>query len=147
MKVTTICRYGIRAMTELARHYGNNPVSVGVIAEKEEISRKYLDHIMSRLKAAGLVRVIRGVHGGFVLSHDPSQITLGDIFRVLEGDPAIVECVHEPTLCTRSNKCAAREVWIDMTYMIEDFLESRTLKELTDYKRVYKKKLGRNKST
>ncbi|MCL5277363.1 MAG: Rrf2 family transcriptional regulator [Deltaproteobacteria bacterium] len=142
MKVTTICRYGIRAMIELARNYGNDPISVGVIAEKEEISRKYLDHIMSRLKTAGFVRVIRGVNGGFVLSHDPSQITLGDIFRVLEGDPAIVECVHTPDICNRSGKCAARGVWIDMTYVIEGFLESKTLKELIDYKRVYRKRAG-----
>ncbi len=145
MKITTICRYGIRAMIELARNYGDNPVALKAIANKEEISRKYLDHIMSRLKTAGLVRVTRGVNGGFVLAHPPSEITLSNIFRVLEGDPSIVECVNNPDVCKRSRNCTAREIWIDMTVMIEEFLESRTLQDIINYKRIKHKKPARIK--
>ena len=130
MNLTTICRYGIRAMMELGAEYGGNPIPLKIIAERQEISRKYLDHIMRRLKNAGLLRVVRGVNGGFQLARPPAEIKLNEIFHILEGKPYVVECVNDPALCNRSENCPTREVWLEMAGMIEKYLASRTLDDL-----------------
>ena len=130
MNLTTICRYGVRAMIELGAQYGGSPIPLKVIAEKQEISRKYLDHIMRRLKNAGLLRVVRGVNGGFQLARPPEEIKLNEIFHILEGKPYVVECVNDPILCNRSENCPTREIWLEIAGMIEKYLASRTLGDL-----------------
>jgi len=132
MNLTTICRYGIRAMIELANRYGEEPIPLRSIAEEQEISRKYLDHIMRLLKNAGLVRVVKGVRGGFQLARPPDEIKISQIFHVLEGDSFLVDCVAASEVCDRSPKCAARKVWTELSRLMEDFLASKTLADLAD---------------
>lgn len=130
LRVSTKGRYGVRAMLELAVGYGDGPILMSTISENQEVSRKYLYALLSSLKAAGLVRSVRGTGGGYVLARKPSEITLGDIIRALEGSLCLVDCVDDESVCDRSSACVAREVWQKLSTRIEQFLNGMTLADL-----------------
>jgi Rrf2 family protein len=96
MKLSTRARYGMRVMLTLAVHYDRGPMYLKDIAEAEEISEKYLSLLVIPLRQAGLIHSIRGAYGGYSLAKDPSQINLGEIVEVLEGD-SIVDCLKNPS--------------------------------------------------
>jgi len=127
VRLSTKGRYGVRFMLDLAGKYGNGPVSLKDIAERQELSEKYLWHLIRLLKNAGLVHSTRGSQGGYVLAKPPEEITLKDILLVLEGPLDIVECVYGPRTCKRSLDCTARDVWTAVTDKILDTLESYSL--------------------
>jgi len=135
LKLSTRTRYGCRAMLELALHHGKGEITLKEIASRQEISAKYLDQILAPLRAAGLVRSIRGPRGGYILAKDPSTIRLCDIVHVLEGSLAPSECVDAPELCHRSGFCVTREVWKELKDRMDDVLGSRTLSDLVDRQR------------
>src|SRR5450759_2500949 len=97
MKLSTKGRYGVRLMLDLASHFGEGPVILKQISQREEISEKYLWQLINPLKSVGLVRATRGAHGGYVLAKTPSEITVKDILQVVEGSLCIVECVEKPS--------------------------------------------------
>ncbi|HHJ00915.1 MAG TPA: Rrf2 family transcriptional regulator [Candidatus Aerophobetes bacterium] len=132
MKLSTKGRYGTRAMVELALHYGQGPVLLKDIAKRQEISEKYLEHVITPLKVAGLVKSIRGAHGGYVLAKPPAQIKLSQVIRVLEGSITPVECVDDPKTCTRAELCVTRDVWRKIKRAIDEILESISLKDLVE---------------
>ena len=122
----------MRAMLELAAHYGNGPVQVKDIAKNQTISERYLEQLLLPLKSAGLVRAIRGANGGFELAKRPSEIRLLDIFSVAEGSTAPVECVDNATTCDRSSTCVTRDVWLEVKRVTDKVLESTTLQDLVE---------------
>jgi Rrf2 family transcriptional regulator, cysteine metabolism repressor len=130
MKVSTRTRYGIRAVVELARQEGQNPLQLRVIGEREEISVKYLEQLMAVLKAAGLVRSVRGAKGGYVLARPADQIKMDEVYRCLEGPVVTVECIEDPEACKRVVDCAARDLWINVEKAIHEVLESTTLADI-----------------
>lgn len=130
MQLSCRARYATRAMIELALHHGKVPLSLAVIAKNEGISQKYLKQLMGPLKRAGLVRVIRGKSGGFVLSLLPSQITLADILYAVEGSMSLLDCVTEPNVCHRHSECMSRATWIELSAVINAYLKSTTLEEV-----------------
>jgi len=130
MKLSTRTRYGLRAMIELASFGSSGPLMVRKIAEKQQISKKYLDIIFTSLKLAGLVRAIRGAAGGFLLTRAPEEIRVSEIVEALEGALAPVECCQSPELCDRSNVCAAQRLWIRLETAIRDTLEGVSLADL-----------------
>jgi Rrf2 family protein len=132
MKLSTRTRYGLRAMIELASYGSTGPIMVRKIAEKQQISKKYLDIIFTSLKLAGLVRAIRGATGGFLLTRPPEDIVVGDIVAALEGSLAPVECCTSPEICDRSGTCAAQQVWQDMQAAIGEVLNNLTLADLVE---------------
>ena len=132
MKLSTKGRYGMRAMLDLALHYGQGPTMVKDIAGRQEISERYLEHLLISLKAAGMVRSTRGTRGGFSLTAPPSQIRLSEIVRALEGSLAPVDCVDDPGACTRSQSCVTRDLWMEMRDSMESVLSSMTLQELAE---------------
>jgi Rrf2 family protein len=132
VKLSTRGRYSARIMLELALHFGNGPVLLKEIAKNQEISSGYLEHIMPPLKAAGLVRSSRGAHGGYTLARRPSEITLGEVVRVVEGSMALVECVVAPQICSRSDLCVTRDVWGRVSEKIAEVLNAITLEEMVD---------------
>ena len=132
MKLSTRTRYGLRAMVELASYGSTGPIMVRKIAEKQKISKKYLDIIFTSLKLAGLVRAIRGATGGFLLTRAPEEILVGDIVAALEGSLAPVECCTSPEICDRSGSCAAQEVWNDMQAAIASVLNDISLADLVE---------------
>jgi Rrf2 family protein len=100
------------------------------IAERLEVSKKYLEHQTSRLEAAGLLRSRRGARGGMSLARSPSDITLSDIFQTLEGQIPLADCVESPDQCPRSDTCATRCIWSEMGQLLANYLESKTLEDL-----------------
>lgn len=113
MKLSTKGRYGLKAMYDLALNYGDEPVSLKSIAERQGISENYLEQLMANLRKAGLVRSIRGAYGGYLLSREPSKITVGDVLRALEGPIGLVDCVLEQDAvkCLKYENCITRTVW------------------------------------
>ncbi len=138
MKLSTRTRYGMRAVLELAENYGKGPLQLKIIAQRQEISVKYLEQLMTVLKSAGLVRSIRGSKGGYALVKAPEQIKLGDIFHCLEGPVVTVECVEDESYCVRTNDCVARQIWAEVQKAIMDVLQSITLQNLVDRARYNK---------
>ena len=132
MRLSTKGRYSARAMLDLALHFGEGPVLVKDISERQRISRGYLEQLFIPLRSAGLVKSTRGASGGFTLARPSSEIWLTEIMQVTEGSTAPVPCVDEPGLCTQSNECTTREVWVEMKRACDSLLGSITLQDLVD---------------
>lgn len=132
MKLSTKGRYGVRLMLELALHYGEGPVMLRQISERQEISEKYLWHLINTLKVAGLISATRGAHGGYVLAKPPSAISVGEILQILEGPMCLVECIEKPGVCDRSSVCATRDLWEEATEILMDKFKSTTLADLVE---------------
>jgi Rrf2 family protein len=130
MKISTRTRYGVRLMLDLAEKHGSGPVLLKDIANKEDLSEKYLSLIVLPLKASGLLKALRGSSGGYSLSREPSKITLKEIVESLEGKIFLVECVPDPKSCKRSGVCATRDVWQVVADKMSDVLELMTLSDL-----------------
>jgi len=139
MKLSTRTRYGIRAIIELAMNYGKGPLQIRVIAQRQDISVKYLEQLMTILRSAGFIRSIRGSKGGYLLASQPSQIKLCDVFDALEGNVTTVECVEDKNYCDRTADCVARQVWAQVQKAIKDVLQSITLQDLMDRAKAEKK--------
>ncbi|PKN28832.1 MAG: hypothetical protein CVU64_11275 [Deltaproteobacteria bacterium HGW-Deltaproteobacteria-21] len=143
MKLSTRARYGVRMMLDLARQYGQRPVYLREVAEREAISEKYLSQIIILLRGQGLVLSTRGASGGYSLARSPAEITLRDIVEPLEGGNCLVECVQHPSACSRVPTCAARDIWTLLGEKISETLNSVTLEELV---RRNREKSGNNLS-
>ena len=130
MKVSTRGRYGLRAMLELAEHFGQAPMLMNTLAKRQRLSRKYLHTLLTSLKTAGLVCSVRGPGGGFVLARPPGRITLSEILRAVEGPLALVDCVAKREACDRARRCTARRVWRDLSSVIENALDKISLESL-----------------
>ena len=132
MKLSTRTRYGTRALLDLARHQGNQPVQLKEIASRQNISLPYLEHIITPLVGAGIVRSTRGVRGGLRLSRRPDELKLSEVVHLLEGVTTPVDCVNDPESCARSDLCVTREVWGEIKTAIDNTLNSITLQDLID---------------
>ena len=134
MKVSTRVHYGLRAMTELARSYREDRLlSISEIARNEGLPVAYLEQLVGELRRAGLVEGTRGVRGGYKLARAPGQMTVGDVYRVLEGEVAPVDCTAEdylPGACAREPECLSRGIWARVQAAILGVLDSTTLDDL-----------------
>lgn len=134
MKISTKGRYGLRLMLDLATFTAGEPVPLKEIAERQDISDKYLEQIVTHLNRAGLVRSIRGAQGGYTMGMSPSQITIGDILRATEGSVCLVDCAKDPNCCEKSEKCIASAVWRKVHLAVEDVVNTITLQDAIDGK-------------
>jgi Rrf2 family protein len=132
MKLSTKGKYGVRAVFEIARHYGKGPISIKEIVERQGISISYLEQILYRLGKAGLIDSVRGPAGGYLLARKPSDLTIGDIIRTLEGPIALSHCLEpgEAGDCYQADDCVARMVWTKVGAKIEEALDSITFSDL-----------------
>jgi len=130
MRLSTRARYGMRLMLELALNWGKGPVPLKDIADSQEISKRYMEHIASALLGGGLVKSVRGAEGGYVLAKEPSQIRLREIVETLEGPLVLTECVENPLVCERYKTCAARVLWQRVGNAIQEVLDNMTLEDL-----------------
>lgn len=119
--------YGLRAMAEWARRYGDGPVSVAEVAESEGLPVPYLEQIIPSLREAGLLASTRGAHGGYALTREPCAISVGDVIRALEGDVVNLRCAAEEDTCGRMDQCAARSVWVQVSALVMQALQEMTL--------------------
>ena len=134
MRFSTRSEYGIRVMVRLGRGYGNGPIAVGELAEREGLPPSYLEQIVGQLRRAGLVTSRMGVKGGYALSRRPAAISMADIVRNLEGSLAPVSCLAEgggPGECTHADTpCSAHAFWERLQGTITSTLESVTVADL-----------------
>ena len=131
MMISTKGRYALRIMVDLAMHDGSEPVSVREIAQRQDISGKYMEQIISVLTRAGLLGSVRGAEGGYHLAKTPEEITVGMILRATEGDLAPAECVLDGAQhCDRRGACPSRTVFAKVYSAINDVIDSVTLLEL-----------------
>lgn len=137
MKLSTRGRYACRAVLELVRAYGRGSVSIDRIAEKQDISKRYLEHIFARLRAAGIVAGTRGSKGGYTLRRDPARLTVGEVVRAVEGPLGPVHCVDDPDSCPKSSHCATHNLWVEAAVVLNRLLDRRTMAALSrDQKRL-----------
>jgi Rrf2 family cysteine metabolism transcriptional repressor len=133
MRVSSKAHYGLRMMTEFAKAYGRGPLSLAEVARVEQLPLAYLEQLAGQLRRGGLVQSTRGVHGGYVLSRTPEEITVLDIITQVEGEVAPVECVahdYEAGTCMREGDCASRALWQRLKQSIDAVLSATTLAEL-----------------
>ena len=134
MKLSTKGRYGVAAMYDLALHYGQGPISLKSVAQRQLISEHYLEQLMGTLRKAGYVKSIRGAQGGYSLTKEPANISVGDIIKVMEGPIAPVDCLLTDAVdneyCVRAGICVTRGVWAKVRDSINNVLDSITLADL-----------------
>jgi Rrf2 family protein len=138
MMFSTKAEYGVRVMVDLARRGGEAPVALGEIAEHEGLPLAYLEHLVARLRRAGLIESRRGAHGGYLLARDPAQITMAEVVEALEGRIAPIECLTsspDGTIrCLREadadHVCTTKVLWTRVRGAIVRTLEETTLAEL-----------------
>lgn len=135
MRLSTRSRYGVRAMLDLALHASAAPVFVKDIARRQNISRRYLEHLMLSLKKAGLVRSRYGAKGGYALAKDPAAVRVREIVEALEGALAPVECLENARACGRTPTCATRVLWMRLYRNMTQVLDGMTLAELASLQR------------
>ncbi len=135
MKLSTKARYGMRAMVDLALHYEKGPILLKDIAKRQEVSMKYLDHIISTLRANGLIESAKTRHSGYVVSRAPCQIKTYEIIKAVEGSLAPVDCVDDPKICHRANLCATTNLWKKLKESMRDVLKGVTLEDLAKEQR------------
>lgn len=132
VRISTRGEYGLRAMLDLAQHYGQGPVPVKRIAERQQLSEHYLEQLMGGLRKAGLVTSVRGAQGGYLLAKAPETIVVGDILRVLEGSVEIE--FDDGRLLGAEPRWlpifASRRLWRELNARITGLLDSLTLAEL-----------------
>lgn len=131
MKLSTKGRYGLKAMFDLAIHYGEQPISLSSIAERRNISLSYLEQLISQLKKAGVVISIRGAQGGYILSDEPVNISVGKILRALE-QLAPVDCVTDDFDCDSSEFCVTRVIYQKILDSILETVDNITLQDMID---------------
>ncbi len=133
MKISTKGRYAVRIMAELARH-PNDYVSVAELSEKQDISAKYIEKIISLLVKAKLIESTRGAQGGYMLTKQPEQYTIAEILRTTDDLPKLVPCLDGSTQCPRMEFCDSITCWDKLTKLITDYLSNITLADLLNKK-------------
>ena len=131
MRIPMKVDYGVRALVELAMHFGEGQVQTAEIAAKQGIPEAYLEQLMTTMNKFGLVRSRRGPQGGHSLGMEPSEITLSMVMNTLEGNTSPLDCISSPTDCMFSDSCAQQEVWKSVEDSIQNVLTHTTLAHIT----------------
>ena len=132
MKLSTRARYGTRALLDIAFHADEMPILLRDIAKREHISLSYLEHLITPLVSAGIVRSTRGARGGIWLAKSPQEIKLSEVIQLLEGSIAPVECLNDANYCPRISFCVTRDVWDELKKAMDEVLGSTTLQDLVE---------------
>ncbi|WP_294776040.1 Rrf2 family transcriptional regulator [uncultured Eubacterium sp.] len=133
MKISTKGRYALRMMIDLAQNQGDGYVSLKDIANRQEISKKYLEQIVAILNKPDILRTNRGYQGGYRLAKNANEYTVGDILRLTEGGIAPVSCLeNSPIMCDRADDCVTLPVWKGLYKVISEYVDSITLQDIVD---------------
>jgi Rrf2 family cysteine metabolism transcriptional repressor len=132
MKLSTRSRYGTRMLLELSLHWGEGPVLLKDIAQRQQIPLPYLQQLIGPLIKAGIVKTIRGSRGGASIIKPPKEIILSDVIQLLEGSITPVACVDDPELYPRSDHCVTHDIWAEVKKAMDGVLESTTFQDLVD---------------
>jgi Rrf2 family protein len=133
MKLSTRARYALRMMLDISRNGGEErPVSLSEVSERTDISRGYLEQLALVLRNARLLRGVAGRYGGYRLTQQPAEITIGQVIEAAIGEICLVDCLDEPQGCMRSEGCECRMVYALINRRIADVLHNFTLADLSD---------------
>lgn len=133
MKISTKGRYAVRVMMDLALHNTGECIKVKDIAERQGISEKYLEQIIGILNKAGYVKSVRGAQGGYRLTRQPAEYTVGMILRLTEGSLAPVACLEADSVsCDRIDTCETLQVWKDLYDAINQVVDNVTVADLAE---------------
>lgn len=133
MMISTRGRYALRVMVDLAEHQAGSYIPLKEVADRQEISEKYLESIMKLLVRSGLLEGVRGKGGGYRLTRPPEAYTVGSILRLMEGSLSPVACLEqEPMQCSRAAECRTLPMWKKLYAMVNDFFDGITLADLMD---------------
>ena len=133
VKISTKGRYALRMLLDLAEHQSSGFISLKDIAERQNISKKYLEQIIPIFNKSDMLRTSRGFQGGYRLAKSPDKYTVGEILRLTEGSLAPVSCLEQaPTVCRRSRECATLPVWQGLYQVINEYLDGITLQDILD---------------
>ena len=136
MKISTKGRYALRMLIDLAEHEGDGFIALKDIAERQNISKKYLEQIVPILSRSGILRTNRGSQGGYALAKEPEHVTVGEILRLTEGSLSPVACLDgDPAQCPRSVDCPTLPVWQGLNRVINEYLDGITLRSILDSQR------------
>ena len=133
MMVSSKGRYALRVMLDMAEQGDGAWLRLSDIAQRQQLSKKYLESIMAALSRAGLVESSVGKAGGYRLTRPPEQYTVGEILRLMEGSLSPVACLEQnPMQCTRAARCRTLPMWKELYHMVNDYFDSITLADLMD---------------
>ncbi len=133
MKVSTKGRYALRMLIDLAEHQESGFIALKEIAERQKISKQYLEQIIALLNTSDILKSNRGKQGGYKLAKHPSQITVGQILRITEGSIAPVACLEDKVnQCESAAQCRALPMWSDLYRVISDFLDNTSIADITE---------------
>ncbi len=132
MKLGTRARYGMRALVDIATYSKDEPVRLKEIARRQNVSLSYLEHIVGPLISGGILRSIRGPGGGVSLLRKPEDIQLVQVMQLLEGSLSTTDCVLNPEVCPRSEQCATRSLWAEISDAMHEVLSRKSLTDLLD---------------
>lgn len=137
MKISTKGRYALRLMLDIALNDAKTPVRIKDIAERQQISDKYLEQIVSSLNKAGFVKSLRGPQGGYRLTKKPEEYTVGMILRLIEGSLAPVACLDDDNInnCTRADRCPTLILWEKLYDAISEVVDNITLADLISWQK------------
>ena len=130
MKLSTRARYGTKALLELSLHWGEGPVLLKDIAQRQEIPLPYLEHLIRPLVKEGIIKSTRGTRGGISLLKSPKEVILSEVIQLLEGSIALVACVDNPELYPRSDSCVTHDIWAEVKKAMDGVLDSTTFEDL-----------------
>jgi len=118
-------------MVEFARRYGQGPTSLSEVSRLEDMPLPYLEHVVGSLRRAGLLQSVRGTHGGYVLAKEPSEVSVGDVLRAVEGALVPMDCLgSDAASCSREQVCVARTVWHRIVERLSETLDHTSLADL-----------------
>lgn len=133
MKLSTQSRYGVRAIFDIAYNSAHTPARIQDINRRQKIPLRYLEQIFQKLRKSGFVKSKRGPGGGYILKKDPSEISLGEIIRSVEGGWKLVQCIEDEKdqkRCHMYEKCVTRYVWKEAQEMLYNYFDSITIADL-----------------
>jgi Rrf2 family protein len=142
VKISTKGNYGVRALIELAHHYGQGPLQSAEIAARREIPEPYLDQILTSMRRAGFIRSVRGPQGGHALIRDPAGLKLSKVMIALEGSLSPIGCLDDPDGCSKQD-AVQREVWKKVRDTTIDILDNVSIGDLAEKERQYNQDGGR----
>lgn len=134
MKISTKGRYAVRMLLDLSEHVNEGFISLKDIAKRQNISKKYLEQIISILNKPDIIISNRGFQGGYKLAKQPCEYTIGEILRLTEGSLATVACTEKQDLCERSQFCYTLPIWKGLNKVITSYLDNITLQDVLDKK-------------
>jgi Rrf2 family protein len=133
MRISTKGDYGIRALIELAHHYGDaRPTQSSEIAARQKVPESYLEQLLTTLRKAGFIRSVRGPQGGHALIRDPRVLRVSDVIEALEGSILVVDCLDDSSACSKNGGCAQQAMWSAVRDAILGVLDNTTIADLAE---------------